>query len=116
MHIQIKDVDFENNIIHVRRVAVMPIDAPIVKGTKTGVKRPVALCDILKNILLPFSKSIGYIVHDDKGRQFTKSRYKKFAKSLKEEVDCQTLTPESCAIHMRPTIMRRVLRTRRSPR
>lgn len=86
-----EDVDFENNIIHVRRAAVMPIDAPIIKGTKTGVNRPVALCDILKNILLPFSKSTGYIVHDDKGRQFTKSCYKKFAKSLKEEVGISDL-------------------------
>ena len=38
-------------------------------------------------------------MRDDKGRQFTKSCYKKFMKTSRRKWACLTLTPESCATY-----------------
>ena len=69
----------------------MPIDAPITKGTKTGNVRQVPISDVLRNILMESRGESGFIVLDEKGRQYTKSRYKKLWEKAKMITDIPDL-------------------------
>lgn len=81
-----EDIDFENNLLNIQRAVVLPVDAPIVKETKTGNTRMVPISDDLRAILLQSRRESGYVVLDEKGCLFTKSRYKKLWKTAKEIV------------------------------
>ena len=81
-----EDIDFKNNLLNIQRAVVLPVDAPIVKETKTGNTRMVPIPDDLREVLLPIRRECGFVVLDKNGRQFTKSSYKKLWKAAKEIV------------------------------
>ena len=81
-----EDIDFEENLLNIQRAVVLPIDAPVVKETKTGNTRMVPIPDDLREVLLPIRREYGFVVLDKNRRQFTKSSYKKLWKAAKEIV------------------------------
>lgn len=80
------DIDFKNNIIHIRHSAKLNKTAKIGKTKTDSSVRDIPLPQTLKNILEPMKKGPDFLIIGDKLKPMSNRTYEKWMMRIREEI------------------------------